>query len=120
MLGIRTVIYPVTDLVAATRWYSEVFAVQPYFQQPFYVGFQIAGFELGLVPDGEPSRDGQITYWGTLDIVEEYQRILALGAERIEPPTDVGDGIRVATLADPFGNVLGLIENPHFDISKVG
>lgn len=119
MLGVRTVIYPVSDLSGAARWYSEVFNVTPYFQQPFYVGFQIAGFELGLVPDGEPSTKGQVTYWGTLDIVAEYERILQLGAERIEPPTDVGEGIFVATLADPFGNVLGLIENPHFDATKV-
>ena len=120
MLGLRTVIYPVTDLAAATLWYSQVFAVAPYFQQPFYVGFQIAGFELGLVPDGEPSRHGQISYWGTLDIVADYERILALGAERLEAPADVGEGIKVATLADPFGNIFGLIENPHFDVTRVG
>lgn len=119
MLGLRTVIYPVADLMAATKWYSQVFAVSPYFEKPFYVGFQVAGFELGLVPDGEPSKDGAVTYWGCEDIDVEFERIRSLGAVIIESPTDVGEGIRVATLADPFGNSLGLIQNPHFKLAEV-
>ena len=119
MLGLRTVIYPVADLEAATAWYSQVFSVSPYFVQPFYVGFQVAGFELGLVPDGEQSKDGAVTYWGCVDIELEFERIRLLGAAAIESPTDVGEGIRVATLADPFGNCLGLIQNPHFNVTEV-
>lgn len=119
MLGLRTVIYPVADLVAATAWYQQVFQTAPYFEQPFYVGFSIGGFELGLVPDGQPSLDGQVVYWGTGDIESEVERVRALGAYIVAPVTDVGDGIRVASLADPFGNVLGLIENPLFDAAQV-
>jgi predicted enzyme related to lactoylglutathione lyase len=115
MLGLRTVIYPVADLQAATQWYQQVFQVSPYFNQPFYVGFAIAGFELGLVPDGQPSRDGQVVYWGTDDIHTDVERVRGLGAEIVAAVTDVGDGIYVASLADPFGNVLGLIQNPQFD-----
>ena len=115
MLGLRTVIYPVADLAAATDWYQEVFQTTAYFNEPFYVGFAIGGFELGLVPDGQPSRDGQVVYWGTANIEAELERIRALGAEVVAPVTDVGDGIRVASLGDPFGNVLGLIENPLFN-----
>ncbi len=119
MLGLRTVIYPVTDLAAASRWYQQVFGVAPYFDQPFYVGFAIAGFELGLVPDGQPSRDGQVAYWGCHDIDADVERIRSLGATVASAVTDVGEGIRVASLADPFGNVLGLIENPHFVAAQV-
>ncbi len=119
MLGLRTVIYPVTDLSAATVWYQQVFQISPYFDQPFYVGFSIGGFELGLVPDGQPSRDGQVVYWGTTDIDAEVERVRGLGAEIIAAVTDVGDGIRVASLADPFGNVLGFIQNPLFDPTVV-
>lgn len=119
MLGLRTVIYPVADLGAATAWYQQVFQITPYFDQPFYVGFSIGGFELGLVPDGQPSRDGQVVYWGTADIDAEVERVRGLGAEIIAPVTDVGEGIRVASLADPFGNVLGLIQNPLFNAADV-
>ena len=119
MLGLRTVIYPVADLVAATAWYQQVFQTAPYFEQTFYVGFSIGGFELGLVPDGQPSLDGQVVYWGTGDIESEVERVRALGAHIVAAVTDVGDGIRVASLADPFGNVLGLIENPLFDAAQV-
>lgn len=119
MLGLRTVIYPVADLTAATEWYQKVFQTVPYFNQPFYVGFAIGGFELGLVPDGQPSRDGQVVYWGTEDIDTELERIRALGADVVAPVTDVGDGIRIATLGDPFGNVLGLIQNPLFNLTQV-
>ncbi|WP_348731757.1 VOC family protein [Rheinheimera texasensis] len=119
MLGLRTVIYPVADLAAATAWYQQVFQTGPYFNQPFYVGFAIGGFELGLVPDGQPSRDGQVVYWGTEDIDAELERIRALGAVVVAAVTDVGEGIRVASLGDPFGNVLGLIQNPLFNLAQV-
>lgn len=119
MLGLRTVIYPVADLAAATEWYGKVFKTSPYFDAPFYVGFSVGGFELGLVPDGQPSRNGQIVYWGSEDIEADLERIRALGAVVVEPVTDVGEGIRIASLGDPFGNVLGLIENPQFDRSQV-
>ena len=117
--GLRTVIYPAADLARAKTWFGEVFGCAPYFDQPFYVGFAIAGFELGLVPDGEPGTTGSTAYWGVDDIDAEVTRILALGASVHSAIQDVGDGIRVATLNDPFGNVLGLIENPHFDASQV-
>jgi len=117
--GLRTALYPVNDLAAAKAWYAEVAGVQPYFDQPFYVGFAVGGFELGLVPDGEPGKAGTQVYWGVDDIESEVQRILALGASTHTAIQDVGDGIRVAELADPFGNVLGLIQNPHFDLQAV-
>lgn len=117
--GIRTVKYPVADLGRAKQWFSQVFGCQPYFDQPFYVGFAIAGFELGLVPDGVPGTQGSTLYWGVDDIDAEVARIVGLGAGVHEAVQDVGEGIRTAELKDPFGNLLGLIQNPHFDAAKV-
>jgi predicted enzyme related to lactoylglutathione lyase len=117
--GLRTVKYPVADLAQARQWYSRVFDCQPYFDQPFYVGFAIAGFELGLVPDGVPGTQGCSAYWGVDDIEAEVQRIVKLGASIHEAVQDVGDNIKVAELKDPFGNLLGLIQNPHFDAAAV-
>jgi predicted enzyme related to lactoylglutathione lyase len=117
--GLRTVIYPVTDLGAATVWYRRVLDLAPYFEEPFYVGFEVGGFELGLIPDGEPGASGAIAYWGTPDVAAELERLAGLGATIETPVTDVGGGIRVASLKDPFGNIFGVIENPHFDRAKV-
>ncbi len=117
--GLRTIKYPVKDLARAKDWYAAVFGVAPYFDQPFYVGFEIGGFELGLVPDGTPGLTGSTAYWGVDDIEAECARVLALGATIHADIQDVGDGIKVAELADPFGNTLGLILNPHFDLQKV-
>ena len=117
--GLRTVIYPVTQLAEATDWYRQVLERAPYFDQPFYVGFEVGGFELGLVPDGTPGTTGATAYWGTPDAQAELARLLDLGATVESPVEDVGEGIRVATVRDPYGNLFGIIENPHFDRNKV-
>lgn len=117
--GLRTVIYPVSDLKAGTEWYTDVLGAAPYFDQPFYVGFHVGGFELGLIPDGEPGSAGAQVYWGTPDAAAELDRLVALGASVSSPLQDVGDGVRVGMVMDPFGNVFGVIENPQFDLSKV-
>lgn len=119
ILGLATVIYPVPDLSRGKAWYAEAFGQQPYFDQPFYVGFEIAGYELGLLPDeGRPSADGGVAYWRVDEIDGAIARFTAAGATIVSEAKDVGDGIKVATVADPFGNSIGLIENPHFDLSK--
>jgi predicted enzyme related to lactoylglutathione lyase len=117
--GLRTVVYPTPALRDATDWYRQVLGIDPYFEQPFYVGFAVGGFELGLVPDGQPGTTGATAYWGTPDLAAEVERLTALGATVDSPVADVGDGIRTATVRDPFGNLFGVIENPHFDLSKV-
>lgn len=117
--GLRTVTYPVADLGRAKAWFADVFGVQPYFDQPFYVGFAVGGFELGLVPDGTPGTAGSTTFWGVDDIAAEVERIVGLGATVHAAVQEVGEGIKVAELKDPFGNVLGLIENPLFDPAAV-
>ena len=118
--GLRTAVYPVADLAAAKDWYIKVFDAQPYFDQPFYVGFNIGGFELGLLPQGgTPATAGALVYWGVEDIEAEVKRITALGATIHGDIQDVGDNIRTVELADPFGNLLCLIYNPHFDLKAV-
>jgi catechol 2,3-dioxygenase-like lactoylglutathione lyase family enzyme len=115
MLGLRTAIYPVNDLAAARQWYAGVLGLEPYFDEPFYVGFNVGGFELGLIPDGEPGVAGPQALWGVPDASHAHARLIELGASLLDPVTDVGGGIKVAAVRDPFGNRLGIIENPHFD-----
>lgn len=119
-LGLRTTIYHVQDIQQAKEWYSKVLGIEPYFDQPFYVGFNVAGFELGLDPDltGVKKGAGHVAYWGVENAREAYQRLLDEGATSHRAPQEVGEGIIVATVNDPFGNVLGLIENPHFKIEQ--
>ena len=113
-LGLRTAIYPVGDLPGAKAWYEKVTGVKPYFDEPFYVGFSVAGYELGLLPDGEPGVAGPQPLWGVTNAEAAFARLLSLGATALEPVTEVGEGIKVAAVSDPFGNRLGIIENPHF------
>ncbi|HEY7330878.1 MAG TPA: VOC family protein [Gemmataceae bacterium] len=119
ILGLRTVIYPTPDLAKGKEWYSQVLGHKPYFDEPFYVGFSVGGFELGLIPEGVPSADGGLAYWGVSDIVSEVQRLTQLGGTVHESVKDVGGGIKVAAICDPFGNVFGVIENPHFNLKDV-
>jgi catechol 2,3-dioxygenase-like lactoylglutathione lyase family enzyme len=121
-LGLRTVKYRAPDIKRARDWYTEVLGFGPYFDEPFYVGFSVGGFELGLDPDlseyggGEanPDQGGVTVYWGVAHAGASLARLLGLGAVARSPVQDVGGGIKVATVFDPFGNVLGIIENPHF------
>ena len=117
--GLRTVVYPVADLAASKDWYAKVFGIAPYFDQPFYVGFSVGGFELGLIPDGRSATAGSMVYWGVDDIGAEVERITALGATIHGAVQDVGEDIKTVELADPFGNLLCLIYNPHFDLKDV-
>jgi predicted enzyme related to lactoylglutathione lyase len=117
--GLRTALYPAPDLEKAKAWYEMVFERKPYFDQPFYVGFEIDGFELGLVPDAPLASGGVKALWGVADIARELQRLRAAGVNVVGEIQDVGAGIKVADIADPFGNLVGLIENPNFSDSKV-
>lgn len=114
--GLRTAIYHVDDLQKAKEWYSEVLGRGPYFDEPFYVGFNVGGYELGLDPDvsGVTKGDSVVAYWGVDDVGAAYNRVLGMGARKHSEPRDVGGGIIVAAVKDPWGNVLGVIENPHF------
>jgi predicted enzyme related to lactoylglutathione lyase len=120
--GLRTVIYPVADLARARAWYSALLGQEPYFDEPFYVGYSVGGFELGLDPNGTAApagAGGPVAYWGVPDIAAAARRLRELGADERAPIQDVGGDIRTAVVADPFGNALGIIENPHFRAENV-
>lgn len=114
--GLRTVIYPAPDLEAAKAWWTGLLGFGPYFDQPFYVGFEVAGYELGLLPDGDPT-DGALVYWGVDDVATAMDEAIAAGAAVHAPASDVGDGIVTGTVRTPDGSILGLITNPHFKAS---
>ena len=123
LLGLRTVIYKVSDLPRATQWYAALLDLAPYFEEPFYVGFNVGGYELGLDPDVSaqgPGAGGAVAYWGVADIAAAMARLEARGVTVVAPMQEVGGGIKVATVADPFGNQIGLIENPHFALPGAG
>ena len=113
-LGLRTVIYPAPDLTATKEWFAQLLGIEPYFDEPFYVGFNVGGYELGLDP-ATAAEVGARSYWGVRDADAALTRLLAAGAEVLRPVTDVGEGIKVATVLLPAdGAALGIIENPHF------
>ncbi|AKD55594.1 VOC family protein [Spirosoma radiotolerans] len=115
LLGLRTVIYAAPELVQAKAWYTEALGIAPYFDEPYYVGFSVGGYELGLDPNAQVVAGSTLTYWGVASLEASVQQFMAIGARIHTPIQNVGDDILVATLEDPFGNVLGLIENPHFN-----
>lgn len=118
--GLRTVIYNVKteDLEKAKQWYATLLGKTPYFDEPFYVGFNVGGYELGLDPTDEKIAAGNnlVVYWGVPNIESAMAHCLKLDATKDSDIKEVGDDIKVATVRDPFGNVLGLIENPHFKV----
>jgi len=117
--GLGTVIYRVPDLNRAKAWYAAAFGQTPYFDEPFYVGFSIGGYELGLDP-GSPDKagpGGSVPYWRVDEIHTSVRHFVSNGAALVANVQDVGGDIKVATVADPFGNLIGLIENPHFKLA---
>jgi lactoylglutathione lyase len=118
--GLRTTIYKVADIEEAKEWYAKVFEVTPYFDEPYYVGFDIAGYELGLQPDKNIKQNKTISvtsYWGVDDINEAYNKMLAQGAKPVEEPKNVGGELMVASVKDPWGNAIGIIFNPYFKVN---
>ncbi|PIQ27764.1 glyoxalase/bleomycin resistance/extradiol dioxygenase family protein [bacterium (Candidatus Blackallbacteria) CG17_big_fil_post_rev_8_21_14_2_50_48_46] len=118
--GLRSLIFQVPDLQAASQWYQEILSQTPYFDQPFYIGFNVGGYELGLLPespDRPPQRGDSVScYWGVADIQAAYARLIALGAQPERKIENVGGEIELASLRDPWGNLFGIIYNPHFSL----
>jgi predicted enzyme related to lactoylglutathione lyase len=109
---LRTVIYYVPDLQAAKKWYAALTGNQPYFDESFYVGFDFNGCELGLHPETREIAKGNqtVAHWAVEGIDNCVAKMLEAGASVLDPVSDVGGGIKVATLTDPWGNAVGLIE----------
>jgi lactoylglutathione lyase len=118
MQGLRTTIYQVPDLSAAKAWYTNAFGKEAYFDEPFYVGFNIGGYELGLQPEGDTpltKSTNVVSYWGVgEDVHAAVDRLVALGGTAHDGPLTVGGPLVVATVLDPWGNPIGLIYNPVF------
>src|SRR5437016_10148340 len=111
--GIKVVLHPVSDVAKAKAVYSALLGIAPQADAPYYVGFDVAGQHIGLVPGGGPQvMTSPITYWQVADIEAKLAEVTAAGAALKEPAHDVGGGRLVATFTDPDGNVLGLLQDP--------
>jgi predicted enzyme related to lactoylglutathione lyase len=110
--GIKTVLHPVSDLETAKAVYAALLGVPPQTDEPYYVGFEADGQHIGLVPGGEPQgMTSPVAYWHVPDIAAKLAEVSAAGATVKEPVRDVGGGRLVATVTDPDGNVLGLLQD---------
>lgn len=117
--GIRSVIYPAPDITAARNWFVSVLGTEPYFDEPFYVGFNLGGYELGLEA-GASVEDGPISYWGVDSVDVALAALLEAGAVPRGDVLDLGDGLRMATVTLPNdAGIFGVIENPHFVVGPV-
>src|ERR1700733_5119306 len=111
--GIQTVLHPVSDPVAAKAVYTALLGMPPTSDAPYYVGYEAAGQQIGLVPGGGPeAMTSPVAYWHVPDIEAKLAEVTAAGATVKESPRDVGGGRLVATVTDPDGNVLGLLQDP--------
>jgi len=111
--GIKTVLHPVTDLGRAKAVYAALLGVGPQVDSPHYVGFDAGGQHIGLVPRGGPqSPSTPVAYWHVADIEAKLAEVVAAGARVQDRPREVGGGRLVATVSDPDGNALGLIQDP--------
>jgi catechol 2,3-dioxygenase-like lactoylglutathione lyase family enzyme len=113
LLGLRTVIYPSPDLEASKAWWTSLLGFGPYFDEPFYVGFEVGGYELGLLPTANPA-EGALVYWGVADVAVAVADAIAQGATEHTPATNVGGEIVTATVQAPEGAIVGFIFNPDF------
>ena len=111
--GIATVIFPTSNLEESKAWWTKALGFSPYFDQPFYVGYDINGYELGLHP-GTAAESGPVAYFRVDNIAASFAHFVGEGCKVVTEVTDVGEGIKVADLRNPDGFVFGIIENPNF------
>jgi predicted enzyme related to lactoylglutathione lyase len=110
--GIRTIIYPVTDVTAAKAVYGALIGAEPYADTPYYVGFKAGGQDIGLDPNGhKQGMTGPVAYHHVADIKASRQALLDAGAESQQDVRDVGGGRLIATVTDADGNVIGLLQD---------
>lgn len=116
LLGLRTTIYPTDDLAASVAFFRELLGIEPYFDEPFYVGFNVGGYELGIDPNSELA-DGVQSYWGVADAATAGEELVASSATEVSAVSEVGEGIKVGQYRLADGNLFCIIENPHFAAS---
>jgi predicted enzyme related to lactoylglutathione lyase len=120
--GLTTVSFWAADLVAAKKWYAELLGIDPYFERPGYAEFRLGDYqhELGLIDSRyapDPSATGPagaVVYWHVDDVRATLEMLLSMGAKEHEAPIDRGEGFITASVVDPFGNLLGIMYNPHY------
>ena len=120
--GLANVSFYAADLETAKKWYTEVFGIEPYFELPGYTEFRVGDYqhEIGLIdsnykPAGSAATPGgAIIYWHVDDVKAAFERLLSLGAKVYEPVIERGHGFVTASVIDPFGNLLGVMYNPHY------
>ena len=120
--GLTTVSFYAADLAAAKKWYTELLDIEPYFQVPGYIEFRLGDYqhELGVIdsryaPAGSaPGSAGAVVYWHVDDVRAMREKLLSLGTREYQAPTDRGEGFVTASVVDPFGNILGIMSNPHY------
>jgi predicted enzyme related to lactoylglutathione lyase len=121
--GLSTINYFAADHAAAKKWYSEFLGIEPYFERPGYAEFRLGDYqhELGIIDSqyvpGTQSLEGRagvVVYWHVEDVEALLKKAVAMGARQMEAPRDRGHGFITATAVDPFGNILGIMYNPHY------
>ncbi|MFI0454370.1 VOC family protein [Actinomadura sp. 6N118] len=110
--GIKTLLHPVSDLAKAKAVYAALLGIPPQTDSPYYVGFEVEGQHIGLVPGGGPQgMTSPVAFWHVPDIEAKLAEVTAAGATVKEAAHEVGGGRIVATVIDPDGNVLGLLQD---------
>ena len=120
--GFATLSFFAADHDAAKRWYAELFGVEPYFERPGYAEFRIGDHqdEIGIVDSRYAPHDtttgpaGAFMYWHVDDLEGTLRRLTSMGATPLQPVTERGHGFVTAAVTDPFGNILGVMHNPHY------
>jgi predicted enzyme related to lactoylglutathione lyase len=121
--GLSTVSFFAADHVAARKWYTDFLGLEPYFERSGYCEFRLGDYqhELGLIDtqyapgmDSATGRAGVVVYWHVDDVNAVLERAVSLGAKHLEAPQDRGHGFVTASVVDPFGNILGIMYNPHY------
>lgn len=107
--GVKTVIYPVKDISSAKMLFTKLLGVEPYADTPYYVGFRVGDQEIGLDPNGH--KQGMTNYFHVDDIKQSLQSLLDAGAQVVQEVKDVGGGKLTASVKDPSGNIIGLIQS---------
>jgi len=111
--GVRTIVYPVKDAARAKALFSALLGVEPYADEPYYIGFKAAGQDVGLDPNGHAQGlTGPVPFWHVSDLRERLAGLLAAGAEIVQDVRDVGNGRLVASVKDADGNMVGLLQDP--------
>ncbi|MFJ5533102.1 VOC family protein [Streptomyces sp. NPDC093261] len=110
--GVQTIIYPAKDLARSKALFGALLEVEPYADEPYYVGFKAAGQDIGLDPNGHAKgMTGPVPYWNVTDIRSRLAALLEAGAELLQDVQDVGGGRLIASVKDPDGNLVGLMQD---------